>query len=196
MIKFGELEVVEKTFTREGGAVRVQAFNGIKFRRFESKKGKKAAEEEGKVFVPFKEEQFVISNKAWEQLQLENYALTQVKNGNQVMLLVLEDQDTIKPHAKFARRSFSKADGTPAKKGKFFNNEFLTADLVAAGILKGEELGNQYIAIEDVTSQVEGLPEHVKAVWNLTVDTTVDASADTEEGQEQEEAASTNANDF
>lgn len=44
MLQFGDLEVVEKTFTREGGAVRTQAYNGIKFRRYESEKGKKAAE--------------------------------------------------------------------------------------------------------------------------------------------------------
>lgn len=83
------------------------------------------------------------------------------------MLLVLEDQDEVKPHAKFLRRSFSKADGTPQKKGRMFSNEFLAADLVAAGILKGEELGNQFLALEDITSQVAGLPTHVKLYITL-----------------------------
>ena len=45
MLEFGKLEIVEKTFTREPGAVRGQAYEGIKFRRYESNKGKKAAEE-------------------------------------------------------------------------------------------------------------------------------------------------------
>jgi hypothetical protein len=178
MINFGELEVVEKTFTREGGAVRTQAYNGIKFRRYESTKGKKAAEEAGEAFTPFVEEQFVISNKAWEQLGLENYALTQVKNGNQVMLLVLEDQDAVKPHAKFMRRSYSKSDNAPQKKGKMFSNEFLAGDLISAGILDSSKHGNQYLALQDVTSQVSGLPSHVKAVYNIIPDTTVSAEAD------------------
>lgn len=191
MLQFGDLEVVEKTFTREGGTVRTQAYNGIKFRRYESEKGKKAAEKEGSAFTPFIEEQFVISNKAWETLGLENNALTQVKNGNQVMLLVLEDQDEVKPHAKFLRRSFSKADGTPQKKGRMFSNEFLSADLVAAGILKGEELGNQFLALEDITSQVAGLPAHVKAVYNITVDESVSA-----EDAAVEAAADAPGNDF
>lgn len=181
MINFGELEIVEKTFTRESGAVRTQAYNGIKFRRYESTKGKKAAEEEGREFIPFTEEQFVISNKAWEQLGLEENALTQVKSGNSVMLLALADQDEVKPHAKFLRRSFSKASNEPQKKGKMFSNEFLSADLVAAGILDGEKHGNQYLALTDVTSQIAGLPSHVKAVYSLSIDSAVDVSADVEE---------------
>jgi hypothetical protein len=186
MINFGELEIVEKTFTRESGAVRTQAYNGIKFRRYESTKGKKAAEEEGREFIPFTEEQFVISNKAWEQLGLESNALTQVKSGNNVMLLALEDQDEVKPHAKFMRRSFSKADGTPQKKGKMFSNEFLSGDLVSAGILDATKLGNQYLSLTDVTSQVTGLPSHVKAVFSIGVDSSVDASNDVEESVSSE----------
>jgi hypothetical protein len=190
MIKFGDLEVVEKTFTREGGAVRTQAYTGIKFRRYESEKGKKAAQEEGKEFVPFMEEQFVISNKAWEQLGLEENALLQTKKGNQVILLSLADSDNVKPAPKFLRRSFAKVDGAPQKKGKMFSNEFLTADLVSAGVIDATKLGNQYIALQDVTSQVADLPSHVKGAYML-VDESIDAAA-----AEEEASADANSNEF
>lgn len=179
-INFGELELVEKTFTREGGAVRTQNYNGIKFRRYQSTKGKKAAEEAGIAFTPFTEEQFVISNKAWEALNLDENALAQVKHGSNVLLLVLEDQDQVKPHAKFCRKQINK-DGSASKKGKMFSNEFLAADLVAAGVLNAEGIGNQFIGLEDVTSSIQGMPAHVKGVYKLVPDTSVseeDAAAE------------------
>jgi len=188
MVDFGSLEIVEKTFTREGGAVRVQNFKGIKFRRYESKKGAKDAAEEGKAFTPFVEEQFVVSKAAWDALNLEENALAQVKGG---LLLVLADQDEVKPHAKFLRKSFTKADGVAQKKGKMFFNEFLTADLIESGALKAEVLGNQFLKLEDVTSSVSGLPSHVSGVYKLVVDDSI-----SEEDAKAEDAVVETENDF
>jgi hypothetical protein len=171
MINFGDLEVVEKTFTREGGAVRTQSYNGIKFRRYDSNKGKKDAEAEGKEFVPFVEEQFIISNKAWADLNLETYALTQAKGG---LLMVLEDQEEVKPVAKFLRTSITK-EGKPQKKGKMFSNEFLVADLVETGAITATEKRNHYLKLVDVSAQVQGMPDHVKGVYQLVEDDTISA---------------------
>lgn len=180
MIQFGELEVVEKTFTREPGAVRTQAYNGLKFRRYASTKGKKEADEAGKPFTPFVEETFYISNAAYAEMNLEVNALTQTiaKDGS-VILLVVEDQDATGVPAKFMRRSFSKADGTPAKKGKMFSNEFLSEPLVKGGVLDGEKHGNQYIALQKV--DIAGAPEQVKAAYLLVKDNSVNESDDAEE---------------
>ena len=173
MIEFGELKVVERTFTREGGATREQEYNGIKFRRYTSKKGAKAAKEAGETFAPEVEEVFFISNQGWEQLELDRYALTQVLNGKQVLLLVLEDQDAMKPEAKFCRQYYNKEDGSPQKKGKIFSNEFLSKDLISAGVLDADKHGNQFIALVDVTKDINGAPSHVKKVFNLVVDSSV-----------------------
>jgi hypothetical protein len=170
MVDFGSLEIVDKTFTREGGAVRTQSYNGIKFRRYESKKGAKDAAEEGKEFTPFIEEQFIVSKAAWEALGLEELALAQAKGG---LLLVLADQDEVKPVAKFLRKSFSKKDGVAQKKGKMFFNEFLVSDLIEAGALKADVKGNQFLKLVDVTAEVSGLPSHVSGVYKLVVDDTI-----------------------
>lgn len=180
MLEFGKLEIVEKTFTREPGAVRGQAYEGIKFRRYESTKGKKAAEEVGEAWTPFIEEQFVISNKAFAQLNLEENALVQAKQGNQVFLLVVDDQEAVEPAAKFARRSTNK-DGSLAKKGKMFSNEFLMNDLIAVGALNKDGKGNQYLSITDVTKEVAGAPAVVHAIYLLDVDKSVDPTKDDEE---------------
>lgn len=180
MLEFGKLEIVEKTFTREPGAVRGQAYEGIKFRRYESTKGKKAAEEAGEAWTPFIEEQFVISNKAFAQLNLEENALVQAKQGNQVFLLVVDDQEAVEPAAKFARRSTNK-DGSLAKKGKMFSNEFLMNDLIAVGALNKDGKGNQYLSITDVTKEVAGAPAVVHAIYLLDVDKSVDPAKDNEE---------------
>lgn len=176
MLEFGKLEIVNKTFTRESGKPRGQGYDGIKFRRAETKK----ANSEGI------DEKFIISDAAFEKLNLTNLALTQAKIDGSVLLLVLEDVEGAVPAAKFLRQS-TKKDGSKQKKGKFFSNDFLTADLIETGVLKAEEQGNQYLALNDVTSEVNGLPSHVKAVYQITADTTVDASADEEETEEAEE---------
>jgi len=186
MLEFGKLEIVEKTFTREPGAVRGQAYEGLKFRRYESTKGKKAAEEAGEAWTPFVEEQFIISNKAFAALNLEENALTEAKNGNNVFLLVVEDQEEVEPAAKFCRRSQTK-DGKLSKKGKMFSNEFLTKHLVENSILDAEKQGNQYLSLTDVSKEVTGVPSHVKAVYLIEVDSKVDASSDTEEAVSETE---------
>lgn len=191
MIQFGDLEVVEKTFTREGGAVRTQTYNGLKFRRYASKKGEKEALEAGKTFAPFIDESFHISNAAYAQLDLENNALTQtITKDGQVILLAVEDQDEKGVKAKFMRRSFSKADNSPSKKGKMFSNEFLSAPLVANGVLDGTAHGNQYIALQAV--EIAGLPAEVKGAYLLVKDTTVSAEDDATESA----AEATDSRDF
>lgn len=180
MLKFGELKIVEKTFTREPGGVRGQAYDGIKFRRYDSAKGKKAAEEAGEAWEPFVEENFNISNKAWGQMGLEEFALIQAVDEGKVFILVVEDQDAVEPKAKFCRRSISKK-GELVKKGKMFSNEFLMSALVEVNVLDKEKKGNQYLALTDVTKEIADLPEQVKAVFYLVVDDSVDASQDTEE---------------
>jgi hypothetical protein len=180
MLKFGELKIVEKTFTREPGGVRGQAYDGIKFRRYDSAKGKKAAEEAGETWTPFVEENFIVSNKAWAQMSLEEFALIQAVDEDKVFILVVDDQDQVEPKAKFCRRSVSK-DGKLVKKGKMFSNEFLTSALVEANILDKEKKGNQYLTITDVTKEVADRPDQVRAIFYLVVDESVDATQDTEE---------------
>ncbi len=180
MLKFGNLEIVTRTFTREGGATREQAYNGVKFRRYESKIGKKAAELEGKAVDTVTKEEFVISNALFELFNLEENALVQAKFGNTVYFLVVEDQDVIEPKANIMRRSIAK-DGTKLEKGKKFNNDFLTENLVSVGILNAEQFGNQFLAVADVTAETEELPSVVKAVYSISIDTTVDASKEQEE---------------
>ena len=108
-----------------------------------------------------------------------------------MILLSLADSDNVKPAPKFLRRSFAKVDGAPQKKGKMFSNEFLTADLVSAGVIDATKLGNQYIALQDVTSQVADLPSHVKGAYMLVVDESIDAAA-----AEEEASADANSNEF
>ena len=180
MLDFGKVELVEKTFTREAGIPRGQAFNGIKFRRFESTKGKEKVEKEGGKFEPFTEEQFVISNKAFAQLELETYALAEAKANGTSYLLVVEDQDKVAPIAKFMRQSMSKKEGKVYAKGKFFSNSILAQNLVENGVLDASKHGNQYLALTDVTAQMSNLPEQVKAVYSVAVDTSVDESKDVE----------------
>ena len=180
MLEFGSLEIVEKTFTRTAGAVRGQNYTGLKFRRATSNKNE----------VEAIDEKFTFSNEAFEKLNLDNLALTQAKINGQVLLLVLEDIEGAVPPAKFVKQSVKK-DGTPQKKGKFFNNDFLVSDLVSVGVLKPEVHGNQYLALTDVTAEITGLPAHIKAVYAISIDTTVDASKDVEEAEETETAETT-----
>jgi hypothetical protein len=182
MLQFGNLEVVKKTFTREEVEPRGQAYNGIKFRRYES---------ESKA-NPGLKEQFIVSNKAFEELGLKQYALTQANFDGQVYLLVVEDQDEVEPAARILRQSIKK-DGTPMKKGKMFSNEFITSGLVENGTLDGTTHENQYLALEKQEIG-EDFPKVVKAAYRLIKDETVDASADTENNTEEEAAETDNRN--
>jgi hypothetical protein len=149
MLDFGNISVVEKTFTRTGGVSRKQAYNGIKFRRTASKKGG----------VEGIDTFFVVSNHLFEKLGLATNALTQIAlPDGSVGLIVVEDQDKLEPVAKFMRQS-KKTDGTFQKKGKTINNDILRDALIAAGT-------------------------HVKGVYKIVVDATVNAAeAEAEEGQ-------------
>ena len=180
MLEFGKLEIVEKTFVRENSSPRGQAYNGIKYRRFESTKGKKEAEEAGEPFTPFIDENFTISNNLWDKLKLDTYALTQANTDDAVLLLVVEDQDEKAPVAKFLRQS-TKKDGTVQKKGKFFSNVFLSEALVAKGVLKADGLENQYLTIgANLKDSFAGVPDHVQGIYQIVVDTTVNAEEDKE----------------
>lgn len=179
MLEFGKLEVVEKTFTRKDVSPRGQSYVGIKFRRYDSKNA----------VTPGLKELFVISDKAFESLNLKNYALAEAKYGNDVYLLVVEDQDKVKPEAKFMRQS-NKKDGTVLEKGTIFNNVFMKDDLIAVGVLDATTHENQYLALEETPTA--DLPSVVKAVYKIVKDTSVDASADQEDGQEEVAAVAEN----
>lgn len=176
---FGTLEIVEKTFVRKPGEKRGQSFDWIKFRRYMSEKGKDKAEKAGEKFEPFVDTQFVLSDKAFEKLNIAEYAFTQAKTANGVILLVLEDRDDVKPPAKFLRES-TKKDGTASEKGSIFTNTFFEEDLIEKGLLPKEEIGNFFLSLVDVTETYANRPAHVKGVYNVVVDTTVDAKAEAE----------------
>lgn len=181
MLEFGNLEIVEKTFTRENVSPRGQAYDGIKFRRFESSKGRKAAEEAGEEFTPQIETQFIISNSAFEKLNLTEYAITEAKIDGKVLLLVVEDQDEVAPVAKFLRQSYVKKTGEKSKKGKMFSNPIMEEHLTQVGVLS-QDKGNQYLSLTPV--ELSGAPAVVKAAYEIGVDTSVDASKD-DEGQDE-----------
>lgn len=177
-MEFGKLEIVDKTFSRVVNNPRGQNYNGIKFRRWVSdKEGKK-----GEI-----EEQFTISEKLFEALKLEDYALTQANTEQDVLILVVEDQDEVKPVAKFMRRS-KKKDGTPQAKGRFISNTFLTEALVTRKVLDGETMENQYLDLVDVSGNFPDKPTQVKGIYRVVLDTTP-----IEEEKEEETAEATSA---
>lgn len=170
-MEFGKLELVEKTFVREVNNPRGQDYEGVKFRRFTSnKKGK-----EGQI-----EEEFTISDKLFDSLNLGSLALAQANTPQDVLLLVVDDQEEVKPVAKFMRQS-KKKDGTLQAKGKKFSNSFLVDGLVERGILDEKTQDNQYLALVDVTGEFPDKPSVVHNVYKIVKDDSVDASQDTEE---------------
>lgn len=181
MLEFGKLNIEEKTFTRKESKPHGQAYDGIKFRKYKSEKNK----------VEETRDKFIISDKAFDKLNLETLALAQASFGGQVYLLVVEDQDKVKPEATMVRVR-SKQDGTKLKKGKTFTSEFLVEELIKASILVGDHLGNQYLSLTDVTSEVTELPEVVKQIFTVAIDTTVNAEDDKEETEVSESAATEN----
>lgn len=166
---FGKLEIVTKTFDRKaGGATRGQDYKGIKFRRYVSKrKGK-----EGQL-----QEVFVIADELFAGLNLTEFALTQANTPEAVLLLVVEDQDKLAPVAKFCRQSVSKKDGAKQDKGKSFSNPYLLNALIAKGTIHPEELGSQFLNIVDAFKEMQNVPAHVKGIFKIVVDTTIDKVA-------------------
>jgi len=180
-MQFGNLVLIEKTFTRENTNPRGQDYDGIKFRRGISKKEGK----EGEI-----EETFTISDKLFNSLQLSTYALSQANlpDNKGVLLMVVEDQDKVKPIAKIMRQQKQRADGTTPVKGRIFSNEFVSQGLIDAEILDPKKIGNQFFALENLTEKFEDRPEHVKGIFQVVVDETVDTSEEAE-GQENTEGA-------
>lgn len=175
-LEFGKLQIVERTFTRANSAPRGQAYEGIKFRRYESEAG-------GEKSI---KELFVISDKAFDLMNLNTLALAQANFDGATYLLAVEDQDEVEPVAKFMRQS-RKKDGTLLSKTKSFSNEFLQKPLEEQGILDPTTQENQFLSLVDVTTEVTGLPSHVVKVYRLDKDTTVDVEA--EKANEAAEAA-------
>jgi len=185
--------MVDKTFVREKGGTRTQNYDGIKYRRWESEKGKKAAEEEGKEFTPFIEDQFIVSKKAFEKLNLTQYALTQFKTDKDVLLVVLKEVEGAKPEAKFLKQSYSK-EGVAQNKSSFFSNVFLAEDLAAKGLIDKDKLGSQFLGLEDVTAEITDIPSHVVAIYKVVVDTT--GSDDEEEEEVATETSTPTSSDY
>jgi hypothetical protein len=191
-LEFGKLEIVERTFTRANSAPRGQAYEGIKFRRYESEAGVKDGGEKSI------KELFVISDKAFDLMNLSVLALGQANFGGNVYLLAMEDQDEVEPIAKFMRQSLKK-DGTKLSKTKSFSNEFLQKPLEVSGVLDATTYENQFLSLVDVTAEVTGLPSHVVKVFRIEKDTTVDVEAEkANEAAEgvAEKAKVTASNDF
>lgn len=178
-MEFGKLELVEKTFTREVNNPRGQDYSGIKFRRYVSKK----AGNEGNL-----EEEFTISDKLFDALQLKTYALAQANDteGQRALLLVVEDQDEVKPVAKFMKQQ-TKKDGSKPEKGRKFNNEFVVEACVNYGVLDEKSTENQYLALVDVGSEFPDKPSVVKGIFKFIKDESVDKQKD--EDEDTKEAA-------
>lgn len=178
-MQFGNLVLIEKTFTRESTNPRGQDYNGIKFRRNISKKEGK----EGEI-----EETFTISDKLFDSLQLSTYALSQANmpENKGVLLMVVEDQDKVRPIAKIMRQQKQRADGTTPVKGRIFSNEFVSQGLVDCGILDPKKIGNQFLDLENLTEKFEDRPDHVKGIFKIVFDDTVDTTEedDSTEGAE------------
>lgn len=176
---FNQFEVVERTFSRKKGAVRGQDYEGLKFRRYISNK----AGSEGQ-----KQETLTFSDKMWSHLDLDNFACTQANTPDGVFLLVVEDQDKVKPVAKFCRQSFNE-DGTKQGKGKSFSNPFLVNALIEKKVLDAETMENQYLSLVDTTAETANLPSNVKGVYRFVIDENVDAGVDADEKEEEEASA-------
>jgi hypothetical protein len=181
MINFGNLEQVEKTFTRKSGkGERGQNWTGIKHRRFESSKGKKAAIAAGKEFVPFVGTEFTMATSTFKELGLNGtlgLRETKLPDGNIVLLVVEEAQ------AKFMKAKY-RGDERLAKSSKF-NNTVMEADMIEAGLLSEDELVSTYFNL--VKQDIEGAPSYVKGGYLLEVsDSVSDDSSDEEEDEVDE----------
>lgn len=178
MLDFGNLEKVEKTFTRATGSPKGQNWDGIKFRRFLSNKGSKAAREAGEEFQPFVESKFTISEKAFNELNLSENGLIEYRDKNTgKVYLILTDEE----NAQFMKGRKSK-DGTPTNKTKDFTNTVMEGHLVDAGIISADEQKSFFLSLNK--EDAEGAPSYVKGVYELAVD--ADGSDDSDEDQGQD----------
>jgi hypothetical protein len=174
-MEFGNFEIVTKTYNREPGIKRGQGFSGMKHRRFESTK----AGEETEI-----KEEIIFSDKLFAHLKLDQYALLELKTPSDVLLVVLEDRDDVEPAPKFLRQSVNE-DGSKPKKGKKFTNVILFNDLVEKKLLDADVLGNQYLQLEEVTASVKNVPAHVKGMYKIVKDDSVDNDEKEESTQEE-----------
>lgn len=189
MIDFGKLDQVKKTYEKESAGPRGQNYEGLKFRRSLSKAGKALAEKEGREFSPEVQEILVFSNKIAEKLDLANTGFIEFADGQRdeegkltkvekVFLAHLDDEHEdckiLKSTSKGEKKSLN------VKLGVMFGH------LVEAGILDGEKMGNQYLSLvkED---EVQNLPDFIKGLYRVVVDTSVN-EAEVEEEEEEEEA--------
>jgi len=190
-MEFGNLNIITQQFTRKVTNPKGQDYEGIKFRRWNAKKAIKD-EETGKETGDFEttiKETFTFSDKLFESLNLNTYACVHAVTSNGVFLLIVDDQDEVKPEAKFMRRSTKKTGEEQGKTGGF-SHMFLVEDLTKANILKAGVNGNQYIKLEDAGSEFTGIPSVVHGIYKLDVDTSVE---DDEEGEGKKEVAEVSA---
>lgn len=179
MIDFGKLEKVEKTYSREGLATRKQAYNGIKFRRWNAK-GK---DDEGNPTFVLKEG-FTFSDNLIEKLNLNSNGFVQYLDGERdnqgklvkatdVYLVLLDDKHEecrILKNPKGETKSMS------------ITASILQKDMIDAGLLDATTLDNQYFTVEETSST--NAPSWVKGVYKIVKDTAVNKAEDTEEAED------------
>lgn len=183
MISFGKLNQVNKTYVKTNVTARGQNYEGIKFRRALSEAGKDEAEKEGKEFKAFLEEKFVFSNKLSEKLKLTENGFIEFTDGprdaegnllkvEQVyMVLVNDEHDGCK---------ILKSTSKGAKKSLSIKAPVLTADLIEAGLLDKDKVGNQYLTLVE-EERPSDTPEFVIALYKVVVDTEGGAADDEDE---------------
>lgn len=191
MIDFGQLSKVEKTYTKENVTPRGQAYEGIKFRRSESKAGK-AEGEEGEI-----DSKFTFSNKLWSALELDNHGFVEFTDGQRddkgavvkvekvFLALVADTHEDAK---------ILKATKKGDKKSRAVRVQVLEQDLVQAGILDGTKMDNQYLTLEK-SDGFSNVPAHIKGIYAIVVDSSVN-EAEVEEEEEVAVAPASNDNDF
>ena len=188
MINFGQLNKVNRTYTREGGAVRTQEYTGLKFRRAITDNAKKKAEAAG--VAPEADAQFYISNALFNKLEIgEKNGLIQFDrpDGTGVMLAVVSETH---PDCKIF-----KSNARGAKKSKMFYAPVLTEALTKAGVLNADFLGNQYLQLKPVTDVAE-VPDFIVGLYDVVMDTDVaakESGADDEQDEQEAHADAKNA---
>lgn len=161
MLVFNADNVRQKNFRRTDSGSR-PSFEGIKFRKATSNKGKAKAEEEGREFIPIIDSKFYISESVWEDLGLASRALKPYFDGDQnkaFLLLTDEENGTI------VTKTGRHADGQ--KKGKSFSHSIFEEDLVRVGHIDPNVIDeNQYLTLTEV-QEVEGAPDYVQKVFEV-----------------------------
>jgi hypothetical protein len=143
MLNFQDLQVVEKANTRKSSP-RGQNWRG-RFRQFERTVGGEAK----------LDHLFYISNAVWDELNLEELGLIQAKDGDKVYLLTVDNEKAV------ILKKTSKGD-----KNKKFKAEILFNDLVSAGVLSGDVIGDsQFFDVQSV--EMPGIPDYVHGVYEV-----------------------------